>query len=307
MTNPGNAVGTPAAYNGRTSVNAFSDWGNAYSRGIVSGWACQPSTGMTVTVGGVAGVRDVASAENNIGAKTTINNISQSPVSVTLEAALTSSQRLDSIVAYVDASPQGDGETSDNPSACGLIAVSGSSTSYPDETTIRTAITADGASGSTAYYVVLANVAVAANTTDITSDMITQGTFAQLATQNIDFTTLTDDEINTILLNAPVASTTSAGPYGLTINLQRLGNLVFYRIYAFPTSSMVATGTSNEAIPYGYRPTSASASVGRAGWLVGEWLIYTNGTCFWTFSAAPGTDGVITVDTVYFTDDDYPS
>ena len=52
MTNPNNAVGTNAAYGGRTSVNAFNDDLTIYSRGILSGWACSPKSGMTVQIGG---------------------------------------------------------------------------------------------------------------------------------------------------------------------------------------------------------------------------------------------------------------
>lgn len=174
MTNPDNAVGTNGAYGGRTSVNAFNDIANFLSRGIVSGWSCVPYSGMTVTVGGSSGIRDVALAEDNSGNKTTINNISGSPIAVTIAAASASSQRIDCIVAYVEQSPQGSATVLDNPSACGLIAVEGTSSSPPDESAIRAAITADGGSGSTAYYVVLAQVTIAASTTDIDSTMISQ-------------------------------------------------------------------------------------------------------------------------------------
>lgn len=182
-TNPNNAVGTNGAFGGRTSVNAFNDDLSAYSAGIMSGWACSPSSGLTVVLGGDGSTRDVAIAEDNAGNKTTINNISGSPISVTVGNAPNNNSRIDSIVAYVDNPPQGSATATDNYEACGLIVVSGTVASTPvapNDSVIRTAITADGASGTTAYYVVLANVTVASGTTDIVSDNIASGDIAQL-------------------------------------------------------------------------------------------------------------------------------
>lgn len=177
-TNPNNAVGTNAAYDGRTSVKAFNDGIGAYSRGILSGWACSPNTGMTVSLGGDGTTRDIAIAEDAGGNKITVNNISESPVSVSLSAAPVSNSRIDLIVAYVDNPPQGSATSIDNPGACGLIAVDGTAAAdpvAPNDSAIRTAITADGASGATAYYVVLATITIASGTTDLTSDNIKAG------------------------------------------------------------------------------------------------------------------------------------
>lgn len=182
MTNPNNAVGTNGAFNGRTSVNAFNDIMAAYSKGIVSGWACAPSTGMTVTLGGSGSVRDVAIAEDNAGNKTSINNISGSPISVTIPAAPSTNNRIDLIVAYADNPPIGDGTSTDNPGTVGLIVVSGTAAgtpSAPNDTAIRTAITSDGATGASAYYVVLAQILVGQGVTTIGSGVITAGTAAQ--------------------------------------------------------------------------------------------------------------------------------
>ena len=178
MTNPDNAVGTNGAYNGRTSVNAFNDDLAAFTKGILSGWACVPSSGLKVNIGGVAGTRDVAIAEDDNGNKTTINNISGSPIELTIDAAPGANSRIDSIVAYVDNPPEGSNDKVDNYEACGLIVVSGTvaaNPSAPDNAAIRSAITADGGAGATAYYVVLANVLMASGTTDITSNLITAG------------------------------------------------------------------------------------------------------------------------------------
>lgn len=196
-TNPNNAIGTNGAYGGRTSVNAFNDLANAFTRGIISGWACSPDSGLTVSLGGDGTTRDVAIAVDNAGNRTTINNISGSPVNVTLSSAPASNSRIDLIVAYVDNPPQGDSSTADNPGACGIIPVTGTASASPlppSENTIRTAITSDGASGTTAYYVVLAQITITSGTTDITSDNIAQDTVSTLAgktitSDSIDFTT----------------------------------------------------------------------------------------------------------------------
>lgn len=180
-TNPNSSVGTNAAYGGRTSVKAFNDNLGAYSRGILSGWACSPSSGMTVSLGGNGTTRDIAIAEDVSGNKITVNNISEAPISVTMSAAPSSNSRIDLIVAYVDNPPQGSATALDNPEACGLITVSGTAAANPvapNESAIRTAITADGASGSTAYYVILAQITIAAGTTDIVAGNISAGSAA---------------------------------------------------------------------------------------------------------------------------------
>jgi hypothetical protein len=176
MTNPDNALGTNGAFGGRTSVNAFNDVLATFDgSGIVSGFVAEPDSGMTVAVGGDGTTRDVAVAEDPFGNRTTVDNISGDPIPVTIDTASTTSARIDSIVAYVN-SPANASDTSvDNPTACGIISVNGTSGGAPIDSAIRTAITADGGTGSTAYYVVIANVSVPANTTTITSGLISDG------------------------------------------------------------------------------------------------------------------------------------
>ena len=193
MTNPNNAVGTNAAYGGRTSVNAFNDDLSAYSRGVLSGWACAPSSGLTVALGGNGTTRDVAVAEDVTGNKTSINNISGAPIEVTIDAAPASNSRIDVIVAYVDSTLQGSATVTDNYGVCGLITVSGTasaSPSAPSESAIRSAITADGAAGATAYYVVLAKITIASGTTDLTASNISAGDEAKITSDKLDFATL---------------------------------------------------------------------------------------------------------------------
>ena len=182
MTNPNNAIGTNGAFDGRTSPNALNDITAAFTRGIVSGWNCAPKSGMTVQLGGSASVRDVALAEDNAGDKLTINNRSGAPVEITLDGAPATNNRVDAIVAYVDNPSTGDGNTTDNPTACGIIAVSGTVAANPTPPTdeqIRSAITTDGATGGVAYYVILATIRVGTSVTSIGSGVITQGTPVQ--------------------------------------------------------------------------------------------------------------------------------
>lgn len=207
MTNPNDAVGTPAAYDGRSSVKSFNDTTGAFTRGIISGWNCSPKAGMTVQIGGDGSNRDIAVAEDNAGNRTTIDNISESPIDVVISGAPATGNRIDLIVAYVDANPQGDGATPDNPDAVGFITVSGtaaSTPSAPDDTAIRTAITSDGATGASAYYVVLASIYVGTSITTIGSGAITQGTASTTA---IGASSVADGSITTAKLATNAVST----------------------------------------------------------------------------------------------------
>lgn len=192
-TNPNNAVGTNGAFGGRTSVNAFNDVLSVFNgRGIIQGWDMAPNSGMIINIGGNGSTRDVAVAQDNIGNKTTINNISEEPIALTIPAAPAASSRIDAVVAYVDNPAQGSATETDNPAACGLIVVEGTvatTPTAPDEEAIRTAITADGGAGTVAYYVVLGTVTVASGTTDISANMLTKGGYAAVTSNNVDWTT----------------------------------------------------------------------------------------------------------------------
>lgn len=211
MTNPDQTVGTNAGFNGRTTPNAMNDILGAFSRGRISGWTCTPKNGMTIQLGGNGTTRDVAIAEDNAGNRLTINNRTATPVEITLAGAPATGNRIDSIVAYIANPPQGAGATSvDFPDAVGIIAVQGTAAgtpSAPNETTIRAGITADGASGASAYYVVLANITVGQGVTTIGSGAISAGAYAQLSTNIVD-PTPADGSITTAKL-ANLAVTTA--------------------------------------------------------------------------------------------------
>lgn len=197
-TNPNNLVGTNGAYGGRTSVNAFNDVLSAFTTdGVVSGWNCAPQSGMVVQLGGDSLSRDVAIAEDPFGNRTTINNREGEPVPVEISAASATTQRIDCVVAYVNSPATVQSTTLDNPEAVGIIDVKGSASSEPDDEAIRAAITADGGTGSTAYYVILATITVPAGATSITDSEIAQGaaTMTKLLdnsvkSNNIDYATL---------------------------------------------------------------------------------------------------------------------
>ena len=220
MTNPNNSIGTNGAFGGRTSVNAFNDGMGGYSRGVLSGWNCVPNSGLTVSIGGDGTHRDVAVAVDNAGNKTSINNISNSPVNVTIGAAPGTNSRIDAIVAYVDNPPSGTSTATDNPAACGIIVVQGTTASSPVNPTdaqIRTGITADGASGTTAYYVVIAYITMASGTTDITANEITQGAHAQLGKEQIGNSAITTPKINNgAVTAAKIDFSTLSGNYSTT-------------------------------------------------------------------------------------------
>lgn len=205
MANPNNALGTNAAYGGRTTPEAFNDVLAAFSgRGVLSGWEVQPNSGMSIVCGGNGNTRDVAIAEDNAGNKTTINNISQSPVSLILSAAPVTGSRIDSIVAYVINPPNGSAQIKDNYEAVGLVIVSGQvsdSPAPPDNTAIRSAISNDGVDGTNAYYTILGNITIGAGTTTIISDQISQGPRAIIKNSSIEFPTV-DSSLSTSSTNA---------------------------------------------------------------------------------------------------------
>lgn len=250
MSNPNNAFGTNAAFGGRTSPNAFNDVMGAFqSRGILSGWACSPDSGMSVVFGGDGTTRDVAIAEDNSGNKLSVNNIPGTPISVTIAAAPATQTRIDAVVAYIENPPQGTSTATDNYGAVNVLDVQGtasSSPTAPDDNAIRTAITTDGASGSTAYYVVLAYITVASGTTDITSNLIEAGPSAELQTAltNIPADTITTDMIQSAAVTSNKIDWTTINRVNYSTNEEVWGKWIdgstLYRktFVLYPTQSL---------------------------------------------------------------------
>lgn len=276
-TNPNNAVGTNAAYGGRTSVNAFNDGLAAYTRGVISGWACAPSSGLTVTLGGNGSTRDVAVAEDNAGNKTSIDNISGSPISVTLSAAPGANSRIDAIVAYVDNPPQGSSNIADNYEACGIIAVQGTAAAdpvAPNNSAIRTAITSDGASGTTAYYVVLATITVASGTTDIDETMITAGASAAIGDNNLDLSV-----INAVTLWTNSIPSASFGNQSVVLS-DDLSNYKRIEVIATITTSDMTYRTTTGMIELGGKYPLQAMTAGVPMWRSVNTGAVSSGTSF---------------------------
>lgn len=232
MTNPNNAIGVNAAYGTRTSVNALNDLAQVFnSRGVLSGWAVVPKSGMTVSVGGVAGTRDVAVGEDNLGNRICLNNRLASSVDVAIPAASVSSARYDAIVVYANNPAQASNTTPDAPSVCGIIVASGSAGGVSDAQ-IRSAITADGGTGSTAYYAVLAQVYVGAGSTVITSANISQSKISlepedgSITTAKIADDAVTSSKIDWSTITAGVISIGSmaAGRQERTVSIPTQAN-----------------------------------------------------------------------------------
>jgi len=324
MTNPNNAVGTPAANSGRTSVNAFNDVLQLLKKGVVSGWSCEPAGNMVVSLGGVAGTRDVAIAEDNAGRRTVVNNISEQPISVEIPAASTTSDYYYYIVAYVNNPPTGVSTVADNPSACGIIPVAGSAAkTYPTDSVIRAAITADGGVGTTAYYVVLRCLEITAGLTTITADNIKSTEWNDMATlapsgvvasDNIDFTTLKGStDIPVAMKNVPIG-------WDIYTTLVRVGNVVTAgRSMVSTTQFSSQTTTLDETIPEGFRPV-ANASLGACGRIDGTitdgmdrgtwlcWTVNSDGSLLFSTSGST-TSGAKRIDTIgsWITVDEWPS
>ena len=271
MTNPNDAVGTNAGFNGRTTPNAFNDVLAALSQGILSGWACSPKTGMTVQLGGDSTHRDVAIAEDNAGNRTTINNRLGTPVEITLGGAPSTGNRIDSIVAYVENPQSGAGSSDvDFPSQVGIIAVQGTAAgtpTAPNEATIRTAITADGATGTSAYYVVLANITVGQGVTTIGSGSIAAGASATLqAPFTIADGSITTNKVaNSAITEAKIDFTTTdftdnitySQPYA-NASFRKFGKLV---VFTFQSARQNwAADALLFTLPSGYRPATVKGS-----------------------------------------------
>lgn len=193
MTNPDNIVRVRARNGGRASVYEANGWCQAFSTGLLEGNGVIQNTvaDMNVLVGGSITKPDVVIATNPAGYKIALDIVGQQAVAITAPA---SNKRISAIVAYTDdlSLPTTQDTVTGAPGSCGLIVVNGtaaSSPTAPNDTTIRSAITADGATGSQASYCVIATILVENGTTAITSSEITTNK-AGVTSQNIDFATI---------------------------------------------------------------------------------------------------------------------
>lgn len=177
MTNPDNIVRVRARTGGRASVYEANGWCQAFTQGLIEGNGVLQNTSadMNVLVGGSASKPDVVLAQNPAGYKIALDLVGQQAVAITAPA---SNSRISAIVAYTDDLSLSTTEdtVTGSPASCGLIVVNGTAAANPSAPTdnqIRTAITADGATGSQAAYCVIATILVANDTTIITNSEIT--------------------------------------------------------------------------------------------------------------------------------------
>jgi len=199
MTNPDNIVRVRARNGGRASVYEANGWAQAYTSGLLEGNGVTQNTSadMNVLVGGSPSKPDVVLAENPAGYRIALDIVGQQAVAITAPA---SNSRISAIVAYTDDLSLATTEdtVTGSPASCGLIVVNGTAGSTPAEPTdaqIRTAITADGATGSQAAYCVIAIILVENTTTIITDSLITINNVTLAANKivqanNIDFATM---------------------------------------------------------------------------------------------------------------------
>ena len=198
MTNPDNIVRVRARNGGRASVYEANGWAQAYSSGLLEGHGVTQNTSadMNVLVGGSQTKPDVVLAENPAGYRIALDLVGQQAVAITAPAT---NSRISAIVAYTDdlSLTTTEDTVTGSPASCGLIVVNGTasvSPTPPTDNEIRTAITADGATGSQAAYAIIATIEVANDATVITNSLITTNkaldtnlsTFADYSTSEVD-------------------------------------------------------------------------------------------------------------------------
>lgn len=222
MTNPNDIIRTRARTGGRASVYEANAWAQMLTSGLLDGSGVTQNTSadMNVIVGGSSTSPDVLIAENPSGYKIALDVVGQQTVAI---SAPTSNSRISAIVAYTDdlALSTDQDDVTGAPASCGLIVVNGTSAASPvdpDDETIRAAITADGATGSQASYVIIATVKVTSSTTAITNSLITINK-AGVPARNIDFATFAKNITDQISIVSSVVTANNLVAY-------RYGNLV---------------------------------------------------------------------------------
>ena len=273
MTNPNNMVRVRARLNGRASVYEANAWAQAFTSGLLDGSGATQNTSadMNVLVGGTTSKPDVVLATNPAGYKIALDIVERQAIAITAPAA---NSRISSIIAYTDdlSLSSSDEDTTGSPSSCGLIVVNGTSSSSPVATT--TTIT---------------NSLIALNRSRLGDEI-------KIDSHSIDFATFD---------TAPIEAKTVSGPYGLSINLLRTLNLVFYTIFDNP-NGIPGSGTSAETIPVGFRPTQDITTVARQdSGEAGRWTVQTDGKANWFLPTAGNSN--VTVCLSFPTNDPWPT
>lgn len=176
MTNPSSIVRFHSRTGGRGSVAEANMAYQIYGQGLFSGTGVVESgnADMNVVVGGSNNSPDIVIAESPAGYKVALDIVGTAQLTITAPA---SNSRISAVVAYTDdlSIASTEDTVTGNPATCGLIVVDGTTAANPNvptEAQIRTAITADGATGSQAAYAVVAYITVSSATTIVTSSLI---------------------------------------------------------------------------------------------------------------------------------------
>lgn len=176
MTNPSSIVRFHSRTGGRGSVAEANMAYQIYGHGLFTGTGVVESgnADMNVIVGGSNSAPDIVLAESPAGYKVALDIVGTAQLTITAPA---SNSRISAVVAYTDdlSIASTEDTVTGNPATCGLIVVNGTTAANPNvpsDAQVRTAITADGATGSQAAYAVVAYITVSSATTVITSSLI---------------------------------------------------------------------------------------------------------------------------------------
>lgn len=248
-------VATP---NGQVNIDNWLDAVNgaadAWTAGVRSGFAVAPTaaSGMSLNIGGSAGVNDVAILKNAAGDSTTVGGHASTPFTLILSGApQTSGQsQISSIVVYWDVTVVS--AVQNGVDAVGVTYVQGAAStapSAPTDSQIRAAIP----NGATMFYAVIANVTLAYGATAIAPSAITPvkaKALSAVAASNVDWTTLAANSINVAGINWGA---------GLSAPVIRAGNV------ALPTVNSLAEGTISVSFSVAMPNTNYAVLITTAG------------------------------------------
>lgn len=113
---------------------------------------------------------------------------------------------------------------------------------------------------------------------------------------------------NTPEPETPIKRTISwTGPFGSNFQVARYGDVVTMSCNNTTNNTIPTTGTSNEILPYGYRPYTAVSTVARYGVNHGFATMSTAGKLSWGFAEVDPTAQRLTISFSYITNDGEPN
>jgi hypothetical protein len=271
-------------YNGGASDEyaTFKGFNDAFSGQIIKGLDVVPngSANMTVRVNPGSGRIPTGTAPADYWYMISHDTTGGEPVTITTAA---SSPRIDYVVAYVDKGVTAvQSPVNNTNNVLKFVAVAGTPAASP---VVPTTAQIQAAIGAANPYVILAQVAVAASTQQITTPNITDARtliFANAGTvksASIDFASIKDDQSK-----MPVVQAIVAMGYNTYAYVSRSGNLVTVNMNT--TTASMAQGDSlaiGETMPQGLRPRTGGIGAVTAVGVVGVaaqlgWQVSSNGS-----------------------------